>query len=569
MCLFVCRSDRVELSANKSTFENDSFNKYLSFFFFPSDEIIALLKYSGKTVRASFAREFTSSMIVVVLLYIFIAVVLATAVIVYWKIVRPAKRVYNELQSQGIPGEPFVPLIGQLPLIRRYRQKDAVMDFAVDLIRKHGNVCLFGFGPVIRLLTTEPDLLADVCSRANADNYTKPPIFNTVFTPIIGQQNLLVSEGATHERARRMINPAFYHHNLKSLVSNIVNQTSRTIEDILSKQTSVDMQFEFNVLTLTIIASSAFGSGYETLTNAKEFFCRKFNEVLDAIVYRTLLTVNQIPILSKLPFWKKNVVDDGTRLISELVDQIIVDRRQGRSTSMSNGPDLLDLLLSAVDEQGQPFTDQEVKEQALTFVLAGSETTGNLMSWIFYVLMTEEHVLEACREEVDRVVPHGIELTNECLSELVICEAIINETLRLYPPAPNFTRYCTHEHFIGTKRKIKIPVGTTVMINSYALHRRPDLWPRADEFDYTRWLRDPKTGLKPKLPHPFAFLPFAAGTRNCIGQNFALLEAKIMLALFVQRCNLELVPGQKIVPEFKITMRPKYGLWFKVTRRHI
>jgi cytochrome P450 len=448
------------------------------------------------------------------------------------------------------------------------------MDYAADLARKHGNVCLFGFGPTTRLVIAEPDLLADVFSRTNAQNYIKPPIFSSVFTPIIGQQNLLVAEGNEHERARQMINPAFHHVNLKSMISIITDQTAKTIQTLFSKsssdqeeQKSVDVQIEFNALTLSIIASSAFGSGYETTTDAKQILCQTFGEVLEAIVYRSLIMVNQIPLLSKLPFWKKNVVDNGARMISHFVDQIIADRRQGRSTSMSNGADLLDLLLSAVDNDGQPFTDQQIKEQALTFVLAGSETTGNLMSWIFYILMTHDDVLIACREEVDRVLPNGIEPTNEHLPELVVCEAIINETLRLYPPAPFFSRHCIHEHVVGTKRPLRIPVGTTITVNSYLLHRRNDLWPRADEFDYTRWMRDRKTGLKPKLPHPFAYLPFAAGTRNCIGQNFALLEAKIMLAMFVQQCNFELIPGQRIIPEVKITMRPKFGLLARISKR--
>jgi cytochrome P450 len=200
-------------------------------------------------------------------------------------------------------------------------------------------------------------------------------------------------------------------------------------------------------------------------------------------------------------------------------------------------------------------------------VLAGSETTGNLMTWVLYVLMTNDNVLQACREEVDRVLPNGTEPTDEHLTELVVCEAVINETLRLYPPAPFFSRHCVREHIIGTERKVLVPKGATIVIYSYSLHRRSDLWSRPLEFDYTRWMRDPKTGLKPKLPHPFAYLPFAAGPRNCIGQNFALLEAKIMLAMFVQRCSFEMIPGQKVVPDVKITMRTKYGLWANISKR--
>jgi cytochrome P450 len=510
-----------------------------------------------------------------VLFYTFVTIIIAAILIIYFKIIRPEKRLYDAFRAQGVSGEPFVPLIGQLSQIRRYRKADMVMGFPEDLVRKHGNVFLFSFGPITRLVINEPDMLADVLGRANAQNYIKPPIFNTIFSPIIGHQNLLVAEGQTHERARRMINPAFHHGSLKSMISIITDQTAKGIEAIFStsnldqQQTPVDLQTHFNVLTLSIIASSAFGLGFETTTNTKDVLCRTFSEVLDAVVHRSLIMVNQIPLISKLPFWKKDVVDNGARVLAELVDQIIADRRQGRSTSMSDDTDLLDLLLFAVDDEKQPFTDQQIKEQALTFVLAGSETTGNLMAWIFYILMTHDDVLQACREEVDRVLPDGIEPTNEHLAELVICEAVINETLRLYPTAPLFMRYCVREHTIGTERQLRIPVGTTIIVNNYILHRRGDLWPRPLEFDYTRWIRDPKTGLKPKLPHPFAYLPFAAGQRNCIGQNFALLEAKIMLAMFVQRCNYELIPGQKIVPDYKITMRPKYGLLIKVNRRHI
>ena len=195
-----------------------------------------------------------------------------------------------------------------------------------------------------------------------------------------------------------------------------------------------------------------------------------------------------------------------------------------RSTSLSSNEDLLDLLLSAVDSQEQPFNDQEIKDQTLTFVLAGHATTGNLMTWTMYVLMAHAKILEVCREEVYRVLPNDIKPTNE--------------------------------HYISSEghRQILIPAGATVLLNSYIFHRREDYWPRRNEFDYTRWIRDPVTGLKPKLAHPFCYLPFAAGPRNCIGQNFALLEAKVMLAMLVQRCNFEIEPGQKIVTDVRVTM---------------
>ncbi|CAF2476139.1 unnamed protein product [Rotaria sp. Silwood2] len=510
-------------------------------------------------------------MVVLIIVYTFVAIVVSIFFIIYWNIVRPEKRIYDELRNQGIPGEPFVPIIGQLPQIRRARENDRVIEYLSELFQKHGNYFMFSMGPLPRIMISEPDLLADVLGRAHAQDYFKPTIFLTVFKSLTGTRNLLVREGLDHERARKMLNPAFHFMNLKSMVSIMADQTSKAIDQLLmpSDEKSIDFQKEFSSLTLAIIISCAFGTGLENMPNANEIIYRSISEIFEAIRYRTMRMISQIPLLAQLPFWRKRLMDENSRKVSDFVEQIIAARRKGRSASLCAGADLLDLLLSAVDDQGQPFSDQEVKDEALTFVVAGHETTANLMTWAMYVLMTNESVLRACREEVEQVLPNGMIPSYEHINNLQVCEAILQETLRLYTPVPWFVRKSIREHIIGSDghRQVRIPVGTTVAIMTYMLHRRADLWPRPLEFDYMRWMRDPVTGLKPKLAHPFCYLPFAAGPRNCIGQNFALLEAKVMLAMFVQRCNFSIEPDQTIVPQITIPMRPKYGLKARVMKR--
>lgn len=509
---------------------------------------------------------------VVTLLIGCLVILVLIAILIYWKLIRPEKYLFDYLREQGVPGEPFVPLIGQLPQLRRAREKSAVLEYLHSLHEKYGHYFLFSFGPLMRIVLAEPDMLADIVGRSHAHDYVKPDVFVDIFKPLIGSHNLLVSSGKEHERARKMLNPAFHFVNLKSMTSIMINETAQAINSFFtsSESKSVDLHVEMSSLTLSIIMTSAFGRASSRTSNFNRTMYQTMNEVFTAIRYRTMNSIAQIPILSRLPFWYKSTIDKGVQRISSSVEKVILDRREDRSVSLCAGPDLLDLLLSAIDSDGTCFSDEEIKHQALTFVLAGHETTSNLMTWTMYVLMTNESVLRACQQEVDKYLPNGIDPTYEIISNLAVCEAVLQESLRLYPPAPIFLRKCIREHVIGKVGEVQlhIPAGTTIVINSHSLHRRADYWPRPLEFDYTRWIRDPITDLKPKLAHPFCYLPFAAGPRNCIGQNFALLEAKVMLAMLIQRCNFVIEPGQSIVPEFIITMRPKFGLRAQVSKRY-
>ena len=304
-------------------------------------------------------------------------------------------------------------------------------------------------------------MLADVFGRSHAQDYRKPEDLDDLLKHLVDVHNLLISKGLEHEHARKMLNPPFHFVKLQSMIPIMVDQTRKAIDEILSlsvQQKVIDLQTEFTALTFAIIASCAFGKGFETMANVKHNICETYTKLLKAIQYRSARMIDDIPIISQLPFWGKDVVDSGSRQISEFVDQIIVDRRQNRSNSLSSNYDIHDLLLSAIDSEGHPFTDQEIKDPALTFVLAGHETTGKLMTWAMYVF------------------PDGIDPTSEHLNALVVCEAVLQETLRLYPPAPFVSRQCNNEHHIGSEghRQLSVPQGTEVLVNTYILHRQEE-----------------------------------------------------------------------------------------------
>ncbi|UJR33337.1 hypothetical protein I4U23_020786 [Adineta vaga] len=509
------------------------------------------------------------------ILFLIVSILLVLITFIYLKIVRPQKRVYDILVAQGVPSEPFVPIFGQVFDIIRASKNNRTLEYFHKLAEKHGYFYLFGMGPLPRFVIIEPELLADVLGRSKAEYYEKTSFLVNIVKPLIGVHNLLISKNPEHERARKMLNPAFHSVNLRSMIPLMSNETAKAIDSLLATTSSTDsisLDIEFSSLTLSIIMSSAFGQDFDANIGSKETMCKLFNEAKDMVEYRTFRMINQIEFLAELPFWGKPTIDQARKILYEFVDQSITDRRNGKSSSLCSGHDILDLLLSAVDDQGESFTDQQIKDEALTFVLAGHETTSSLLTWALNMLMLHDNVLQACREEVDRILPHGTVPTYEHIADLQVIEAVLYETLRLYPAAPVFGRECVKEHTIASsdgKIQIHIPVGTMIIINSYVLHRQKEYWPDPLTFDYKRWMRDPITGFKPKLVHPFAYLPFAAGPRNCIGQNFAILEAKVILAMFIQRCTFDLVPNQTIVPELKgVTMPPKYGLYAYLKKRN-
>ncbi|CAF1207772.1 unnamed protein product [Adineta ricciae] len=495
----------------------------------------------------------------------FVLILIVLLILIYYKLTYKSKEIYEKLRSQNVPGEPFVPIFGQIKEFRKYFQLDKPMEYQIDLQGKYGDLFVFSMGPFVTLVIIDADLICEILTKKNSF-YTKPQLFRNQFSPISGKCNLVLAEGEIHQHSRQMLNPAFHYANLQFLTSIMSEETMKSIErwkEIYANE-YFDIQIELHALSFAIICSSSFGM--KMTNDLTKQMCQMFKEGFDAVYYRTNhYPIIQIPLLNQLPILKKPILDKNARIFRQLAKNMVQKRKIDMQNANFEQNDLLNILFTIEDEKGEKLSDEQIENEAIAFIIAGHETTGSLLIWTLYLLLTNSQIFNDCRNEIDEVLKGKIP-EHEDLIHLPILDAIIQETLRLYPPVSMVMRQCIVEHKISNEQ-LTIPVGTGILFNFYNLHRSEKYWKDPNTFDYHRWMRN-SNGFKPKLSHPFAYLPFSAGNRNCIGQNFALIEAKIIMILLIQRLNMEIEPEQKILPTHRITLKPKYGIRAKIQQRN-
>ena len=363
------------------------------------------------------------------------------------------------------------------------------------------------------------------------------------------------------------------------MVETMVHETDKHIDSWLaaidqspSGHIELDMHKDMSHLTFDILANCAFGEGFARIPNAAATLHNCLNFMLDTTQLRVASLIDLIPIIKQLPLWKKPEMDDKRRQMWAVVEQVIADRKSGK-TGGKGKVDFLDMIMQAVDEKGVKLTDVEVRDEAMIMVVAGHETTANLMSWLLWKLMTSPQLWQECRQEVLSVC--GIESpTSDQLKELPILDAVINETLRFFPSVPIIGRQVVVPHTLApqpddtTRKPILMVAGVQIQIDIHILHRLPEYWgDDAAVFDHTRWLRK-----KQPYSHAFAYMPFSSGERNCIGQTFAMYKIRAVMCRVLQRVRMEFVAGQLLdaegapVHQSAVTLRPKFGIMTRVMR---
>lgn len=381
------------------------------------------------------------------------------------------------------------------------------------------------------------------------DDYPKSDVTKSVIREASGN-SIFVIEGDVWKWQRRAASQVFSLRNVNNLTPLFTDAAQRCVDRVKKAQNEpIDMGAEMVQTTFEIIADVSFSdeNGFDRAA--------VYKAINDFMEHAGKLSIFD---LFNLPEWvpRPNRLISGSamRNIRALAKDVIEAREQ---SGASTPPDLLDLLMEGEDpETKRKMNHTEIRDNLLTFITAGHETTAIALSWALYLLAFDQDVQRKVQEEVRRVV--GTDpVTKDHISDLKYTRQVVDETLRLYPPAPIVSRTALKPDVLCGR---KIPKGRTILIPIYCLHRNELYWEDPDKFDPDRF-----DGSKPI--DRFTYLPFIDGPRICIGASFAIQEAVVILATLANNFHFTAVDGKEPRPKMVLTMRPEGGVWLNVTPR--
>lgn len=418
------------------------------------------------------------------------------------------------------------------PTLSRDNLRQLVRDplhFFVTIASEYGDIVCYRPAPETAYLINHPDYVRHVLVDNNR-NYTKETHTNQIFNRVVAE-GLLTSEGETWRKQRRLMQPAFHHTRLEPLDAMIAQATEAMLDrwrDLHRRNQPVDIAREMAALTLTITTRALFGVNLGDEV-------REIGEMVNRAI--SLLEKPSDPRLQQ-----------SVSKLRAVVGRIIHERKD----DFKDGGDLLSSMMLAHDpETGAGMDDQQLQNQIMTLMLAGYDTTASALTWTWYLLAKHPQAADRLRDEVrgtlgDRSPRYGD------LEHLPYVDMVLNESLRLYPPAWTVGRRARGEDEIGG---YYIAPNSVIAICIYALHRHPAFWHAPELFDPGRFSAENSAGR-----HKFAFIPFGAGPRQCIGNNFGLMEAGLVIAGIAQHFELDLMPGIEAEPQAVFVLRPARDL---------
>ncbi|GAB1598778.1 cytochrome P450 4V2 isoform X1 [Argonauta hians] len=444
---------------------------------------------------------------------------------------------------------------------------NCLVKFTEDF-RGVGLMCLWlSVHPIV--IVFKDEYVQDVIG--NSKHINKNTFYKFV-TPWLGD-GLLTSGGSKWFKFRKILTPSFHYNILNYFLSTMVKQSN-----ILCNKLDVMVgKGEFNICpfitncTLDIITETAMGKCVNAQENEDSEYIKNVNRIVDIIMYRSKspwlepdFLFNLHPMAEEMAKCLKYLHDFTDKVIEDRLAIHLEERKKNSNDDKEEKYGkkkmaFLDTLLDKLND-GE-ITKRNIREEVDTFMFEGHDTTAAGLKWVIYFIASHPHVQHKLQKEIDAYYGETDEPTQSNLKKLTYLEAVIKESLRLYPPAPFFGRVAAEDFKIGP---YDIKKGTNIVIGIAALHRDPEIYPDPLTFNPDRFLTEDLER------HPYAFIPFSAGPRNCIGQKFAILEEKIILSRIIQRFSLETTQKEEeLEPSCDLILKPFGGVRVKLSRRQI
>ena len=420
------------------------------------------------------------------------------------------------------------------------------LSYLAGVWREHGDVVQFPIPRPPIYLVNHPDAVRRVLVE-QARTYGKSTIQYRALSLVTGE-GLLTSDTDVWRRQRRMVQPAFHQETLAQLTDYVERSSSSVLADWERAGTGamVDIDVAMMHATLEVVGHALFGSD---LSQDASALADATLDALDVVIARARVPITPPGWIPTRANWRlaaaNNVFDSAVRrMIAE------------RANAQFRTHDMLDMLMEVRDENGQGLSGEEIRNQMVTFIVAGHETVASALTWAWALLAAHPQEQESLHEELSQIV-RDAPLTIDDYPRLVRTRAVFDEALRLYPPAWLITRKALASGELAGRM---VPAGSLVIMSPWLLHRHPSLWRDPEEFCPSRFI-DEEVDRS-------SFLPFGAGPRMCIGRDFAYVEGVLMLARLASRFQVS-YPAGAGVPAMDplVTIRPAGGLKLRITRR--
>ena len=451
---------------------------------------------------------------------------------------------HPKLTYKPIPKETSV-----RPLGHYAEFKQDILGSMARLAKQYPELIEVRIGPKKLVILHDPELVREVLVKQAAD-FPKAAPFRATLGKALGN-GLVASGGSFHAKQRKMMQSLFHHKQMEGYARVMVDYTTDLLKE-WHRNPKRDVHQDMMRLTMFIVSKTLFNAD-------KRAIAKDAQRVVDAIGRNQHWMQKEFWLGFKVPFWLPTRGNQNFRKNNQIVEDVLLPIIEERMRTNIDHGDLLGTLLNSRDDDGKPMSKKQIFDEVNNLFSAGHETTANSLTWVFYLLGQNPRVLDELMAEIDLEL-NGRLPRLEDLERLPYSQMVIKEAMRIYPAVWSLSyREAQNDTDVGD---YQIKKGTWVVVSPYSLHRHEAIFPDPETFDPERF--HPK---RAGSISRYAYLPFGAGPRVCIGAQFAMIESQMILIQLLQRFTFELAKGQHVNPQALITVAPENGLHIRVRPR--